>query len=478
MERLRRLAAASPDRTAVVTETRQVSYAELWREAVGVSFWLRRHGLAPGDVVGITIKDEYRNFVATLASLHAGFANVTLATHEPVAQREATAARVGAVAVITEDQGQGLPSLPWIVPDFGVRTEIAEDAPLPQSGDGTALFLSSSGTTGRAKLIPVGQGQLLAQSATYQWPRRHNVFYRPASVEFNNSKRQRLYTLVAGDENVFADPARHDIRETCARSNVTWLGLSAAQARVLMSRGGSPLPQMTHIRMGGSAVPPRLRREIVARLSPNTLVAYGTSEMGSVATAGPSDHAADVDTMGQVHPGIEFELVDENDSAVPTGSTGRIRMRSAGMPALYWDDPEASARAFRDGWFYPGDMARRDRSGRLIFNGRSDDMMILASINVFPAEIEHVVEELPGVVECAAFAMKSEEFGDVPMVAVVANAGVAAEAIQAHARQILGLRAPRRVYLVDSLPRSREGKVRRSELTRLFAGQQMEKARA
>jgi acyl-coenzyme A synthetase/AMP-(fatty) acid ligase len=105
-------------------------------------------------------------------------------------------------------------------------------------------------------------------------------------------------------------------------------------------------------------------------------------------------------------------------------------------------------------------------------------MMILASMNVFPAEIESVIESIPGVVECAAFAMKSTEFGDVPMVAVVAGGGLAAEAIRAHARETLGLRSPRKVFLVDALPRGREGKVRRSELARLLVEQHMDKARA
>lgn len=466
MEALRRLARAAPDRTAVVAEDGRISYADLWAEIAGLSAWFRRQRLAPGDVIGVSVKDEYRHLLTALAAIHAGLSHATLATHEPAAQRESVAMRIGAVAVVAEGPEYALAGLPVLVPDFGVRG--GEEAPLAQPGDGTALFLSSSGTTGRAKLIPVGQRQLLAQSETYQWPRRQNVFYRPASIEFNNSKRQRLYTLIAGDENVFADPARHDIRETCARLSVTWLGLSVAQARALMSRGGGPLPGMTHVRMGGSAVPPRLRREIMADLSPNTHVIYATSEMGSVATAEPGDHDADADTLGEVHPGIVFDLVDEDGRSVPVGAAGRIRMRSAGMPSTYHDDPAASARAFRDGWFYPGDMARRDNSGRLIFDGRSDDMMILASINIFPAEIERAVENLPGVIESAAFPMKSAEFGDVPMLAVVAGGGIAAQTILSHARQVLGLRAPRKIFLVDSLPRSREGKVLRAELQKLL----------
>jgi acyl-coenzyme A synthetase/AMP-(fatty) acid ligase len=267
--------------------------------------------------------------------------------------------------------------------------------------------------------------------------------------------------------NVLADPLRVGIREACAAYGVTWLGLAAIHARALVGDGGGALPSGINIRMGGSAVPQRLRRDILTVLGPRLFVGYGTSEIGSIATAGPEDHVGEADTLGTVHNGVELEIVDGEDRQVPSGAAGFVRVRSAGMPHAYHDDEAATVKAFRGGWFYPGDMARREADGRLCFEGRADDMMILASINIFPAEIERAVEDLPGVVESAAFAMKSAEFGDIPMLAVVGR-DIAADAVLAHARRVLGLRAPRKVFMVDALPRGREGKVRRRELQKLL----------
>jgi acyl-CoA synthetase (AMP-forming)/AMP-acid ligase II len=137
------------------------------------------------------------------------------------------------------------------------------------------------------------------------------------------------------------------------------------------------------------------------------------------------------------------------------------------MATRYHDDEEASLRAFRNGWFYPGDVGHFGEQGDLRFDGRLDEMMMLASINIFPAEIERFAETLPGVRECAAFSIKSGEFGDVPLLAVVSDGTTGAEALLAAARRALGLRAPRKVFLVDELPRTAEGKIRRADLRKL-----------
>ena len=106
---------------------------------------------------------------------------------------------------------------------------------------------------------------------------------------------------------------------------------------------------------------------------------------------------------------------------LPAGETGLLRMRTPGMATRYLDDGEATARCFVDGWFQPGDMGRLLPDGTLRVEGRGDDMMILGTLNIFPAEIERAAEGFPGVADCAAFALRSAVHGDIPMLAVVAR---------------------------------------------------------
>ena len=159
--------------------------------------------------------------------------------------------------------------------------------------------------------------------------------------------------------------------------------------------------------------------------------------------------------------------MDDNDRVMPTGENGIIRIRAIGMAEGYFDDAAATAKAFRGGWFYPGDAGHFTADGLLCFAGRSDDMLILGTINIFPSEIERAVESLPQVRECAVFSVKSRDFGDIPLVAVVPSAPITADDILAYAKGKLGLKAPRRVYLVDALPRTVLGKIDRSALQSL-----------
>ena len=207
-----------------------------------------------------------------------------------------------------------------------------------------------------------------------------------------------------------------------------------------------------------------MRRQIIEGLTPNLHVTYATSDFGSIATAGPAHHASDENVVGAIHPGVDLEIVDDRDLPMPAGQAGLIRVRSGGMATGDSDDAEATARFFRDGWFYPGDVGRLNEDGLLVFEGRGDDMINLAGINIYPAEVERLIEELPGVVECAMFALKTENFGDVPLVAVVADRTLTADGILKYAKERLGLRAPRRVFLIDELPRNGAGKIVRDRL--------------
>jgi acyl-coenzyme A synthetase/AMP-(fatty) acid ligase len=166
-------------------------------------------------------------------------------------------------------------------------------------------------------------------------------------------------------------------------------------------------------------------------------------------------------------PWIDFEIVDEDGDAVPRGEVGAIRVRCEHMMSEYYRDPVATALHFRDGWFYPRDMGSMTPTGALRLHGRADDVMNLNGIKIFPAEIERVLEEHPAVRAAAAFAKRSASHGDIPVAAVELHpsASVAAEELMARARAILGVRAPRKIVVLDALPRNASGKIVKRKLT-------------
>ena len=125
---------------------------------------------------------------------------------------------------------------------------------------------------------------------------------------------------------------------------------------------------------------------------------------------------------------------------------------------------------FRDGWFYPGDVGTLRRDGQLIVQGRRDDMIVLNGLNIFPAEIERVLEGHPAVVEAAALPLPSMVHGQIPVAAVVLRAGegVTGAELRRYCHQHLGLRTPRRVLVLAQLPKNSQGKTVRRDLVAAF----------
>lgn len=467
-------AAADPGRIAVIDRGRGLTYAELSRRVRRAAAWLHLQGLAPGDMVGLTIRDECPHLILSLGLLRLGCTQVTLPGRDPPPMRAAMAARLSVAAVLGESDADALPGATLLLPDMA---RIAGDAALdsralPATPEG-GIVLTSSGTTGQEKLVLMTSGLLARQAALTSKSGR--VRHRIATNEFNNGKRQQCSSLWSGATEVLVNN-RHDmgLAELCARYVVERLDLPPVAAERLLAEmarpGAPPWPQAAHIRLSGARVPGPLRAEIQARLTRQVVVNLASTESGGITRAGPEDHALHPDTVGRPIRGVDVEVVDEDDRPLPLGETGRIRVRSPAVVDGYIGDPAATARAFRGGWFIPGDVGFFLPDGSLVHLGRADDMMNLGTIKIFPAEIEAVAAGFPGLVDCAAFAQPAGAIGDIPMLAVVAREGFDAAALLSQCRARLGLRGPRKIILLPELPRNAQGKVLRRLLAERAAG--------
>jgi acyl-CoA synthetase (AMP-forming)/AMP-acid ligase II len=470
-------ARAAPGRVALIDRGCAVTYAALDRQVGRMAAWLLRQGLQPGEMAGVTLRGDVAHLVASLALMRLGCGQVTLASHEPALLRAETAARLGAVAVIGDMREDALPGLGLLLPGEAALDDRLDGVPLPAVRSGEALVvLTSSGTTGRPKLIPLTEADIALQASG----RRHEgaVQYRALSTEHNNGKKYRLAVLALGGTALLPGGiALPGLAEACTRFAVDCVTLPPQRASDLAElhaarRATAPWPARTAVAIVGSVVGPDLRRRVQAVLTPRLRVTYATTECGGATQAMPDDHARHPDGVGRALPGVAIAIVDDRGRALPAGETGLIRLRTPGMARRYLDDEAATARAFRDGWFQPGDMGRLEPDGTLVFAGRDAEMMILGTLNVFPAEIERAAEGFPGVMACAAFPLASAALGDIPAIAVVESAPGAVDlaGLVAHCRARLGLRAPRRAVVVAELPRNAGGKVLRDRLARDWVG--------
>ncbi len=171
------------------------------------------------------------------------------------------------------------------------------------------------------------------------------------------------------------------------------------------------------LRTGGSAIPYAVRKRIEQNVTHNLYVRYAATECGSISMARPGEHD-EAETVGLMLDSIELEIVDDLGNRMAVGESGQIRMRAPGVATCYLNSPEDTAKRFRDGWFYPGDMGCIRKDGALIVQGRSDDMFILNGVNIFPVEIERVLEGHPDVSCAAALGLPSQVHGHIPVAAV------------------------------------------------------------
>ncbi len=470
-ERLHHFAATASSRIAAVNDGTAVSYGALGQLVERLAAAMFAAGIRPGEVVGLTVRDEFRHLVTALALMRLGCPSIILATHEPLTVRAELASRSGTAWVLTDNEvGRAWQGRVW-APDYD---RIFADARLdgvqqPMPGDDdVAILATSSGTTGRPKIMPVTHGKLLNQALGTGFPAASLIFYFPLSVEFCAAQRHRLYTVGLGGTNVFFDRSKESMIDACRRHGVTLISMTTGQARGLADEvGGGPrgrrLPE-ARVRIFGAMVGPALVRSIAETVSADVEVIYGATECGCITSKRDHGDAAEARSVGRPPAGVTVEIVDENDRRVGAGEVGAIRVRNAGMIDGYLDDPDLTRRAFRDGWFYPGDVGRLTEAGTLALEGRGDEMMNLSGIKISPAEIEAVAETFPGVAECAAFAIKSEVHGDIPALAVAADGGVDLDALRKFCRARLGVRAPRKIVRVDHLPRNAAGKVSSLEL--------------
>jgi len=179
-------------------------------------------------------------------------------------------------------------------------------------------------------------------------------------------------------------------------------------------------------------------------------------------------------TVGFPLPGVGLRVRGDGGAEMPRGEIGGIEVRGPNVFAGYWRMPEKTAEEFTaDGWFKTGDVGRIDERGYVVIVGRSKDLIISGGYNVYPAEIEGYLNEIPGVAESAVIGAPHADFGEGVLAVVVPKSGATldGEALVATLkRQIAAFKVPKRVFVVSDLPRNAMGKVQKNLLREQHAG--------
>jgi acyl-CoA synthetase (AMP-forming)/AMP-acid ligase II len=248
-----------------------------------------------------------------------------------------------------------------------------------------------------------------------------------------------------------------------ARTNATSVFLVPTQLRRLLelpTRALAPLRRLGLVLSSGAPLTAAERARIRDVVCANFCEYYASTEGGGVSLLRPDDQVHHGESVGRPVFGVEVEIVDNDHRPLPPGELGSLRYRGPGVATGYYRDPEASRDAFRDGWFYPGDLAQRDEQGYITLRGRSKDVIIRGGVNIHPAEIEATLTDHPQVAEAAVVPWPSSSFGE-EVAAFVRLSGAVdpADLVEWCRGRLAPYKKPRRVFVVDDFPRNSAGKV-------------------
>jgi malonyl-CoA/methylmalonyl-CoA synthetase len=190
-------------------------------------------------------------------------------------------------------------------------------------------------------------------------------------------------------------------------------------------------------------------------------------------TSNPYDGARRAGTVGLPLPGIDIRIADPATHVpLPQGEIGMIHVRGPNVFSGYWRQPEKTAAEFVDGWFITGDLGTMDISGYVSIVGRGKDLIISGGYNIYPAEVEALLDEIPGVRESAVIGVPHPDLGEAVVAVIAADpqAGLDDGAILAAlADQLARFKQPRRIHFVDALPRNSMAKIQKNVLRERYS---------
>ncbi len=465
-----------------------VSYGDMADRVARISGMLRAHGLRKGDRLAMQCPKSPEAFALYLACLHSSIIFLPLNTAYTPDEIAYFVSDAAPKIIVTDPKSEAAlrpvadkanAMLLTLGADetgsfaYAVATATPSPDAVACDTDDLACFLYTSGTTGRSKGAMLTQGNLLsnAQTLTQTWRFTSDDVLLHALPIFH---AHGLFvacnvTMLAGGSMIWLPGFAVDPVLAALPRATTMMGVPTFYTRLLDSdrftkgisghmrlftSGSAPLLAETHVQFSD-----RTGHAILER--------YGMTETG-MNTSNPYDGERRAGTVGFPLDGVDLRVTGEDGAEMPQGETGMIEVRGPNVFVGYWQMPEKTAEELReDRFFITGDLGRVDTHGYVTIVGREKDLIISGGYNIYPKEIEQVLDEQPGVKEAAVIGVPHADFGEGVVAILVADGDSAPDidTIKADvAVRLANFKRPKNYFVVDELPRNTMGKVQKNVL--------------
>jgi len=478
---------AQSDRPAIIdlrdpARPRPASFRELDASCNAVARGLARSGIKPGDRIGILSLNRVEFVMTLLGAMRAGVVPVPINIKLAAETVSYILTDASARLVLAEKKYKYLINNDLNVIEFGAEFEQFLDAgpfdvyePAPNS---IAIQPYTSGSTGRPKgvlLTHHGQNWSRRILAHTRGTTENDMILVAAPLYHKNALNAIKQGLTAGATLPLLP--QFDIEryiEAIGRYRCTVIsGVPTMMAMVLTRKdllAKIDTASVRTIMMGSAPSSPQLLKEL-REYFPNAepLVVYGVTEGGPVPLGPhPEGRPRPPASLGAPYPGTQAKLVDG-----PNADEGELVLKNPGLLLGYHNLPEETAKRLRDGWYYSGDICRRDKDGFYFFIGRTDDMFVSGGENIFPGEVEALLQRHPAVHQALVMPFDHELKGQVPYAFIVTRGGtnITEEELKQFAlANGPAYQHPRRVFLLEQLPLAGTNKIDRERLRKWVAG--------
>ncbi len=465
----------------LLPDGRSVTFGRLFADAARVTSWLERCGVQRGDRVVVQLDKSAAAVVLYLGCIRSGAVFIPLNTaympHEVeyfladadpalVVAGAATSAASVTFGGRREILGGDLDEAPWLgcTPARAVA---------PVGPHDPAAILYTSGTTGRSKGAVLTHQNLssnmLVLHKAWRW-QEGDVLLHALPIYHAHGLFVALHgALLNGSSVIFHE--KFDVAAVIRDlpSATVFMGVPTFYTRLLDdARFDRSVCRSVRVFISGSA--PLLDSTFAAfrdRTGHEILERYGMTEAIMV-TSNPYDGPRRPGTVGFALPGVDVRIVADGGREAPPNEPGLLELKGPNLFSGYWRNPEKTAEEHTaDGYFISGDVARRDEDGFISIVGRDKDLIISGAFNVYPKEVELVIDALPGIAETAVIGVPHPDFGEGVVAVVVAKPGAVADPVEIRAatsRQLAAFKRPKAVIVVDELPRNAMGKVQKALL--------------
>ncbi|MEO1797809.1 MAG: malonyl-CoA synthase [Pseudomonadota bacterium] len=471
-----------------------ITHAAFLERSAQFAHVLSKAGLAPGDRLAAQIHKSPEALMLYAACAQAGVIFLPLNTAYTAGELTYFIENSGASMVVCD--GAAEPTLAPIAAGLGARVETlnadgsgslsssAKTQPVhfdtvARSEDDLAAFLYTSGTTGRSKGAMLTQKNLLSNAATlrdyWRFTESDCLLHTLPIFHTHGLFVATNIMLLSGGAMIFMPKFDLDEMVRQMPRATALMGVPTFYTR-LLSDARFTREATAHMRLFISGSAPLLAETHVAfeaRTGHRILERYGMTET-NMNTSNPYDGERRAGTVGLPLPGVELKVTDADTGAeVARGEIGQIEVRGDNVFKGYWQMPEKTAAELReDGFFITGDLGRVDADGYVTIVGRNKDLIISGGYNIYPKEIELLLDEAPGVLESAVIGVPHADFGETVLAVIVPRKGATPDLAGLEAlagSELARFKQPRKYILMDELPRNTMGKVQKNILRDQFA---------